>query len=148
MRGAGVDTASEGNGLRVLGLVIGLVALLTVGCGDGDAASTMSDDMPTCATGATDVIEFLQRTLDEIGNADAAAVAAYEERFALGVDGLLQRAQEMHCTEEGFNKAVIARLDELEPNGPVGEALVERVGEIGLGSLDPMRGGPLTLPGV
>lgn len=142
------DSGNEGIGLRVLGLAFGLIALLTVGCGDGDAASTASDDIPTCATGATDVIAFLQRTLDEIGDADAAAVAAYEERFALGVDGLLQRAQEMHCTEEGFNDAVIARLGELEPNGTVGQELIERVGEIGLGSLDPARGGPLTLPGA
>ena len=52
----------------------------------------------------------------------------------------------MHCTEAGFNEAVIARLDELEPNGSVGEALIARLVEIGLGSLDAARGGLLALP--
>jgi len=138
----------EGIGLRKLVLVIGLMTFLIVGCGEDDSAGADAGDVPSCASGATDVVAFLQRTLDDIGDAGAAAAAAYEERFDLGVDGLLQRAQEMHCTEAGFNQAVIARLGELEPNGPMGEALIQRVGEIGLGSLDVARGGPLTLPGA
>lgn len=133
--------------MRKLVLAIGFVGLLVVGCGDDDPASNLTSDLPSCESGAVDVIFFLQRTLDDIGDADAAELAAYEDRFDLGVDGLLQRAQEMHCTEEGFNEAVIARVSVLEPNGPIGEALIDRVGEIGLGSLEGTRGGPLTLPG-
>jgi len=133
--------------LRKLGLAVGLAVLLLVGCGGEDAASDTSSDVPTCESGTKDVLAFLQRTLDDIGDAGADELAAYEDRFDLGVDGLLQRAQEMHCTEEGFNHAIIARVGELEPNGPAGEALIERVGEVGLGSLDAQRGGPLMLPG-
>jgi len=132
--------------LRKLGLAVGLILAVTLCCGRDDARVDVSNDVPSCDSGATSVISFLQRTIDDIGDADAAELAAYEKRFDFGVDGLLQRAQEMHCTESGFNDAVIARINELEPKGPVGKALIERVGEIGLGSLDPARGGRLTLP--
>ena len=133
--------------MRITGLLVGLLALLIGGCGGDEPAGAEPGDVPTCETAAPEVISFLQRTLDDIGDADAAALAAYEDRFNIGVDGLLQRAQEMHCTEDGFNRAVIALVGDLDPNGPVGEALMARVGEIGLGSLDAARGGPLTLPG-
>lgn len=133
--------------MRRVGVAIGLTALLLVGCGGDDPSAGAPNDVPSCESGATDVIAFLQRTLDDLGDADAAEVAAYRDRFDFGVDGLLQRAQEMHCTEAGFNDAVVARVGELEAAGPAGEALIERVAEIGLGSLDPGRGGPLTLPG-
>ncbi len=133
--------------MRRLGLAIGFLAWLTVGCGQAETPIDAPSEFPSCDSGATSVISFLQRTLDDIGDADAAELSAYEDRFDFGVNGLLQRAQEMHCTEIGFNQAVIARIGELEPNGPFGEALVDRVREIGLGSLDAARGGPLTLPG-
>lgn len=123
-----------------------LIVLSLVACG-GDGGDDAGDDIPSCATGARDVMAFLQRTLDDIGNAEFTEVAAYADRFDTGVDGLLQRAQEMHCTEDGFNGAVMARVDELTASGPVGEALIDRVAQIGLGSRDATRGGPLTLPG-
>lgn len=132
--------------VRKLCIAIVFVALVAAGCGDEDPDMTLSQQIPSCESGAVDVIAFLQRTLDDIGEADAAAISAYRERFDLGVDGLLQRAQEMHCTEAGFNNAVIARAGDLEPNGPFGEELIDRVAEVGLGSLDASRGGPLTLP--
>lgn len=131
--------------MRNLALAIGILTLLVVGCGADEPAIDASDGVPGCASGANDVVAFLQRTLDDVGDAGATELAAYEDRFDAGVDGLLQRAQETHCTEEGFNEAIMARVGDLEPNGPVGEALIERVREIGLGSMDPERGGPLTL---
>jgi hypothetical protein len=133
--------------LRRPATAIALATLLTVGCGADDPAVGVASDIPSCTSGAASVISFLQRTLDDVGDADTRELAAYRDRFDFGVDGLLQRAQEMHCTEVGFNDAVIARVGELEPNGPAGQALIDRVAEIGLGSLDPSRGGPLTLPG-
>jgi hypothetical protein len=134
--------------LRTIGLVVvGLLALSVAGCGSDEPAGAQPGDVPSCESGAPEVISFLQRTLDDIGDADVAELAAYEDRFNVGVDGLLQRAQEMHCTEEGFNNAVIALIADLEPNGPVGEALIDSVREVGLGSLDADRGGPLKLPG-
>ena len=59
---------------------------------------------------------------------------------------LLLRAQEVHCTEDGFNNAVIARVDELKGQGRGGGLIIELVRERGLGSLDDARGGPIRLP--
>lgn len=129
-----------------LGIVIGIMALVAAGCGSGeDPAFGAASELPSCESGTRSVMTFLQRTLDDVGDGDDAELAAYEARFDYGVEGLLQRAQEMHCTEEGFNRAIIARVDELEPRGPAGRDLVDRVAVIGLGSSDPALGGPLTL---
>jgi hypothetical protein len=56
------------------------------------------------------------------------------------------RAQEVHCTEEGFNAAIVVRVDELVAGGPGGLLLIEIVRERGLGSLDEARGGLIRLP--
>ena len=92
------------------------------------------------------MIAFLQRTLDELGAAEPGELQQFAERFDFGVTALLLRAQEVHCTEQGFNDAVTARVGELEPGGAGGETLAEEVGRRGLGSLDQSRGGPVRLP--
>ncbi len=139
---------SAGRFTRRLNLIVVFAMLVLAAACGGDGNKDASDDIPSCETGARDVMAFLQRTLDDIGDADDAQLAAYADRFDAGVDGLLQRAQEMHCTEEGFNAAVIARVGELEPGGPAGEALIDEVERVGLGSLEQERGGPLRLPGA
>lgn len=129
-------------------LALGLVLVVTaVSCGDDDGTIGVSPIFNGCEAGAGSVIAFLQRTLDEIGTAEAGELQESAERFDRGVNGLLLRAQEVHCTEEGFNQATIARVGELQASGPGGEMLKEEVGRIGLGSLEESRGGPITLPG-
>lgn len=129
--------------LAALGLVFALTA---VACGNDDDTIGVSPIFNGCEAGAGSVIAFLQRTLDEIGVAEPGDLQEYEERFDFGVTGLLLRAQEVHCTEAGFNQAIMARVGELNGGGPAGLLLIEQVGRIGLGSLDDSRGGPLTLP--
>jgi len=63
------------------------------------------------------------------------------------VRAMMLRAQEVHCTEDGFNVAVIARVDELTSSGPGGDALIVVVRRRGLGSLDENAGGLIRLPG-
>lgn len=133
--------------LRRLALVTASIALVAAACGDGGTEINVSPLFDGCDNGAKSVITFLQRSLDDIGEAGPGDLAAYADRFDFGVNALLLRAQEMHCTEGGFNDAVMARADELEPNGVVGDLLLTRVREIGIGSLDAARGGPLVLPG-
>lgn len=130
--------------LLLLALVL---AVATVACGDDDDTIGVSPIFNGCEAGAGSVITFLQRTLDEIGTAEAGELQEFAERFDRGVNGLLLRAQEVHCTEVGFNQATIARVGELEAGGPGGELLIEEVARIGLGSLEESRGGPITLPG-
>ena len=89
---------------------------------------------------------FLQRTVDDIGATEPDELQQFEERFDFGVIALLLRAQEVHCTEQAFNDAVIGRVRELEAGGQAGELLIVEVGRRGLGSLDEGRGGPLKLP--
>lgn len=89
---------------------------------------------------------FLQRSLDQIGDAEPDELAAFAAEFDEGVHALLLRAQEVHCTEEGFNDAVIARVGELESHGSAGELLIDLVQDRGLGSLEEGLGGPIRLP--
>ena len=56
------------------------------------------------------------------------------------------RAQEVDCTEEGFNAAIVARADELIAGGSGGELIIILVKEGGLGSLDESKGGLIRLP--
>jgi hypothetical protein len=53
----------------------------------------------------------------------------------------------VHCTEEGFNQAIIDRADELTGQGPAARMLIASVEMHGLGSLDADRGSLITLPG-
>ena len=62
------------------------------------------------------------------------------------VRAMLLRAQEVHCTEEGFNAAITVRVDELVASGAGGMLLIEVVRERGLGSLDENSGGLIELP--
>ncbi len=117
-------------------------------CGSGSSSTTHPfAGFDGCAAGAGSVIEFLQRTLDDLAAAGPGELQEFEERFDFGVRALLLRAPEVHCTEQAFNDAVTARVGELEPGGRAGELLIEDLGRMGLGSLDENRGGPLPLPG-
>lgn len=128
--------------------MLALVLVVTaVACGDDTDTIGVSPIFNGCEAGAGSVIAFLQRTLDEIGTADVGELQSLAEQFDRGVNGLLLRAQEVHCTEDGFNQATMARSGELQARGPAGELLIEEVARGGLGSLDESRGGPITLPG-
>ncbi len=136
-----------GHGMQRL-IALSLAVLLVVtACGDGEEIG-VSPIFNGCEAGAGSVVAFLQRSLDDIGTAQPGELADLEERFDFGVSSLLARAQEVHCTEEGFTRAIIARVGELESHGPAGDLLIEEIALIGLGSSDESRGGPLRLPGV
>lgn len=126
------------------------VMVLIAGCSaDGEPATDAGfQGFEGCRAGAGSAIVFLQRTLDQAGSSDAADVAVQVPGFDDDVRAMMLRAQEVHCTEDGFNTAVIARVDELESAGPGGAALIAVVRERGLGSLDPDRGGLISLPGT
>ncbi len=130
--------------------LVGVFALvvLVAACGDtpGTTLGTAFEGFDGCRAGADSVVTFLQRTLDEIDDAEPDALAPFAPDFDEGVDALLLRAQEVHCTEQGFNDAIVARVGELEAHGTAGEALIAVVSERGLGSREANRGGPTRLP--
>ena len=100
-----------------------------------------------CQAGADSAIAFLERTLEEIGEADVDEVRGIVPNFDGQVETMALRAREVHCTEQGFNRAIINRADELIAGGPAAEALIASVKAFGLGSLEPEGGGLITLPG-
>jgi len=137
----------NGSGWRLI-IAAGAVSVAAAACGSDSSSTTHPfAAFDGCAAGAGSVIVFFQRTLDDLGAAEPGELQQFEERFDFGVRALLLRAPEVHCTEQAFNDAVIARVGELDSAGRAGELLIEDVGRRGLGSLDESRGGPLRLPG-
>jgi hypothetical protein len=128
-----------------IGAVAVAAALLTA-CGSSATATTTFRGFDGCVAGASSAITFLQRTLDAASDAEPAGLAATLPDFDRNVRWMALRAQEVHCTEEGFNAAIIVRVDELVAGGPGGLALIEIVRERGLGSLDEGNGGLIQLP--
>ncbi|GMQ85839.1 MAG: hypothetical protein BMS9Abin07_1407 [Acidimicrobiia bacterium] len=122
------------------------VAVLVAACGSSVTSTTAFQGFSGCSAGAGSAIVFLQRALDVAGRAEPPELAAALPEFDREVRGMMLRAQEVHCTEEGFNAAIIARVDELTAGGPGGELLVAVVRARGLGSLDTDNGGLIELP--
>lgn len=133
-------------GRALLGSLV--LTVMMVACGDGAATTvaTVFSGFDGCQAGAGSVVTFLQRTLDQIDDAEPDELARFVADFDEGVDALLLRAQEVHCTEVGFNNAVIARVGDLDAHGSAGDLLIEIVGQRGLGSRAESRGGPIRLP--
>lgn len=124
-----------------------VLTVLMAACGDGavPAGTAGFSGFDGCQAGAGSVMTFLQRTLDQIDDAEPGELAQFVPAFDEGVDALLLRAQEVHCTEIGFNDAVMAKVGELDAHGGAGDLLVEVVGRRGLGSRAESRGGPIRL---
>jgi hypothetical protein len=127
-------------------VVFSLVISLAAGCSSDGPSNTAFQGFAGCPAGATSAIAFLQRSLDAVGEAEAEDLVALLPDFDGEVRAMLLRAQEVHCTEEGFNAAITVRVDELVASGPGGMLLIEVVRERGLGSLDENRGGLIELP--
>lgn len=117
-----------------------VASLLLVACGSGSTATTQFQGFAGCPAGADSAISFLQRTLDAAGDSQPHQLAAALPEFDRDVRAMLLRAREVHCTEEGFNAAIIDRVDELSASGPGGELIIDVVRERGLGSLDDADG--------
>ncbi len=128
-----------------IGAAVVAAALLTA-CGSSATATTTFRGFDGCSAGAGSALTFLQRTLDAAGDVEPARLAEALPNFDRNVRWMALRAQEVHCTEEGFNAAIIVRVDELVAGGPGGLALIEIVRERGLGSLDEGNGGLIQLP--
>jgi hypothetical protein len=122
--------------------------VIVTACGDAAGSTTLTsfEGFDGCQAGADSVIVFLQRTLDDIGDAEPADLDSLAAPFDEGVDALLLRAQEVHCTEQGFNQAIMLRVGDLVAGGSAGELLIAEVAERGLGSREESRGGPVRLP--
>jgi len=133
---------------RTLIACAAMIGLLATACaGSGGATTTVFQGFEGCRAGAGSAIVFLQRTLDQAGLAEPGEMASLLPGFDDDVRAMMLRAQEVHCTEDGFNVAVIARVDELTSSGPGGDALIVVVRRRGLGSLDENAGGLIRLPG-
>ncbi len=133
-----------GRGRITLGAVAVAAAMLTA-CGSSATATTFQG-FAGCSVGAGSAIAFLQRTLDAAGDSEPAGLAEALPNFDDDVRAMALRAQEVHCTEEGFNAAIVVRADELIAGGPGGELLVAIARKRGLGSLDESKGGLIRLP--
>lgn len=119
---------------------------LVAGCASDPATTTVFQGFAGCNAGADSAIAFLQRSLDAAGDVGPGELDAELPEFDRNVRAMMLRAREVHCTEAGFNAAIIARVDELKPSGSGGELIVEMVRARGLGSLDD-GSGLIRLPG-
>ncbi len=133
-----------GRGRITIGAVAVAAAMLTA-CGSSATATTFQG-FAGCPAGASSAIAFLQRTLDAAGDIEPAGLAEALPNFDHEVRAMALRAQEVHCTEEGFNAAIVVGADELIAAGTGGEQLIIIVKERGLGSLDESKGGLIRLP--
>ncbi len=125
-----------------------LVALAMGACvGSTTSGTTPFQGLDGCKAGAGSVMAFLQRTLDAIGDADIDEAPDMVPSFDHDVKTMMYRAREVHCTEEGFNKAIVERVDELVGDGAAAQMLIATVEARGLGSLDAENGGLITLTG-
>lgn len=135
------------DGLKVLSAIV-LVALAISAC----ASSTTSGTTPFqgldgCKAGAGSAMAFLQRTLDALGDAGVDEAPNVVPSFDHDVETMMYRAREVHCTEEGFNQAIVDRVGELVGDGAAAQMLIATVEDRGLGSLDAEDGGLITLTG-
>ena len=121
------------------------IAVLAAACSNATERAAF-EGFDGCDAGAGSAIVFLQRTLDRVGDAEPAEMAAIVPSFDADVRAMMLRAQEVHCTEDGFNAAVMARVDELTSSGRGGDALIVFVRRRGLGSLDEAEGGLIRFP--
>lgn len=128
-----------------IGAAVVVAALLTA-CGSSATATTTFQGFAGCSAGAGSAVAFLQRTLDAAGDVEPAGLADALPNFDQDVRAMALRAQEVHCTEEGFNAAIMARADELIAGGAGGELLIAIARERGLGSLDENKGGLIRIP--
>jgi hypothetical protein len=126
-----------------------VLAILTLGACAGSSTSTTTpfQGLDGCKAGAGSAIAFLQRTLQAIGDADIEEAPQLVPSFDHDVETMAYRAREVHCTEEGFNQAIVERVGELKGDGPAAQMLIATVETRGLGSLDAENGGLITLPG-
>ena len=123
-----------------------IAAAVLAGCGSTVTATTSFVGFAGCPAGAGSAIIFLQRSLDAAGDAGPGELADVLPTFDRDVRSMMLRAQEVHCTEAGFNDAIIGRVDELTAGGPGGVLLIALVRTRGLGSLDESEGGLIRLP--
>ena len=130
------------------GWFVGMAAfgLLLAGCSTEATTTTAFQGFDGCQAGADSAIVFLQRSLDAAGDAEPGELEASLPAFDRDVRAMMLRAREVHCTEEGFNAAIIARVGELEASGPGGELIIDMVRVRGLGSLED-GSGLIALPG-
>jgi hypothetical protein len=125
---------------------VAVAATLVTACGSSATATTAFQGFDGCKAGAGSAVAFLQRALDAAGDVEPAGLAEAVPNFDRNVRWMALRAQEVHCTEEAFNAAIIVRVDELVAGGPGGLLLIEIVRERGLGSLDETSEGLIGLP--
>jgi hypothetical protein len=131
-----------------LATFIVLSALSFAACGGTvESGETPFEGFDGCEAGAGSAIVFLQRTLEELGDAELDEARDVVPDFDDNVEAMALRAREVHCTEDGFNQAIIDRADELTGQGPAARMLIASVEMHGLGSLDADRGSLITLPG-
>lgn len=126
-----------------------VVVALTMGAcaGPSTSGTTPFQGLDGCKAGAGSAMTFLQRTLDTLGDADIEEAPDMVPSFDHDVKTMMYRAREVHCTEEGFNKAIVDRAGELVGDGEAAQMLIATVEARGLGSLDAENGGLITLTG-
>ncbi len=135
------------SGLKVLSATV-LVALAISACASSSTSGTTPfQGLDGCKAGAGSAMAFLQRTLDALGDAGVDEAPNVVPSFDHDVETMMYRAREVHCTEEGFNQAIVDRVGELVGDGGAAQMLIATVEDRGLGSLDAENGGPITLTG-
>jgi len=134
-------------GLSVLTFALVSTLLLAACGGAAEGGGSPFQGFDGCKAGADSAIAFLQRTLTELGEAELDEAQDLVPDFDHNVNAMALRAREVHCTEEGFNQAIIDRTNELSGQGPAAQMLIAEVETQGLGSLDANSGGLITLPG-
>jgi len=125
-----------------------LVTLTMSACaGPTTSGTTPFQGLDGCKAGAGSAMAFLQRTLDALGDVGVDEGPDKVPSFDHDVETMMYRAREVHCTEEGFNQAIVERVGELVGDGAAAQMLIATVEARGLGSLDAENGGLITLSG-
>lgn len=128
--------------MRKLSILFLVLSLALAGCGfggdDEEDTAVSIEDAETCEEVADYFADVGQDFINDAEDAGTAALLAGPDseifqEYQPQWEEAFQKAQELGCSEEEMQTLLNDRYDELEVDGPVGEAILELLREQGIG---------------